>query len=189
MVGRLYKGVGVGTFLHGFDLRVIGIQPKSPRPRAGSLMDVCQHIARGTTISPFLSFSRSYGIARDYAYDFSITPPGSSAYAHVYEIDIPADAKVRVIDPVVLIASQQTNPLISPSYHHDGDQSFLEYVVNPAVRLTSMPRSPRPPGMGASAPAKLEIEFEAIAFALRDAEILIEGNIHKDWVIHRHNVP
>lgn len=189
MVCRLYKGVGVGTFLHGADLLSNGIQARSLRVRPGSTADVCQHVARGTITSPFISFTRSYGIAQNYAYDFSITPPTPSAPAYVYEIDVPLGSNVRIIDPVVLIASQQTNPLSSPSYHHDGDQTFLEYVINPAARVSLTPMSPRPPLMGSPAPTKLEIELETIAFALRDAEVLIEGNVPKEWVLHRYSVP
>lgn len=185
---RLYKGVGTGTFNHSRDLRKVGIEPRSPSPRKASVHDVCQHVARGTTTSPFISFSRSYGIAYNYALNYSVTEPTISSPAYVYEVAIPDRARVEIIDPVLLVASEQKDPLGSPSYHHDGEQDFMRYVLDPNERLFGAPLALRPPGMGAAAPTRLEIELETIAFALRDAEILVEGNILKDWVITRYDV-
>jgi hypothetical protein len=188
MTVRIYKGVGVGTFNHKTDFRKVGIEPRSPSPRRASVHDVCQHVARGTTTSPFISFSRSYGVAYNYALNYSIMEPSISSPAFVYEIAIPDGARVEIIDPVLLVASQQNGPLGSPSYHHDGEQGFLKYVLDPTERLYGAPMALRPPGMGAPAAARLEIELETISFALRDAEILVEGNIEKDWVKFRYDV-
>ncbi|WP_316194121.1 hypothetical protein [Bradyrhizobium sp. SZCCHNRI3052] len=142
-------------------------------------------------MSPYISLTRSYGVAEAYAIDYSKVEPTRAVPAHVYEIDVPPSAVAHVVDPVIFIASQQGDPLCSPSYHHDGDQSFLKYVVDPALRAlpgSSAPTSRRPPGMGLPAPAKMQIEFEAMALALRDAEILLEGRIPKEWILHRYEV-
>src|SRR6516162_8720378 len=139
-----YKGVGVGTFLHGTDLRVSGISPRSPG--ASYTVNVAmQHIVRATTNSPCISLSRSYGVAEMYARDASRAFPTVANPAYVYEVDIPDPPPpgVTVLDPVIEVAAQNANPLISISYHHDGDMNFLLGVADPV-------------GMGAhlTAPAK-----------------------------------
>src|SRR4051794_36294309 len=57
---RFYKGIGVGTFLHAMDLRATGISPRAAgvayTPNA-----LLHHIARGTTVSPCISLTRSFG--------------------------------------------------------------------------------------------------------------------------------
>jgi hypothetical protein len=188
MTVRIYKGVGVGTFAHKLDFRMYGIEPRSPSPRKTSVHDVCQHIARGTTTSAYISFSRSYGVAYDYALNYSLAEPTVSVPAYVYEVAIPPGAPVEIIDPLILVASEQKDPLGSPSYHHDGNQNFLRYVLDPTVRYRAAPMSSRPPGMGLPAAARLEIELETLSYALRDAEILVEGKIPNDWVISRYDI-
>src|SRR3974390_1258974 len=83
-----YKGVGCGTHLHAFDLRVSGVAPRNPGA-AFNVSAVMNHIARGTTTSPCISVTKSYGVAEEYARNASRTPPTASNPAHVYEIDIP----------------------------------------------------------------------------------------------------
>src|SRR6266436_2703590 len=97
----LYKGVGVGTYLHSFDLRAVGINAQMPALPCNATA-IMQHIARGTTMSPCISLTRSYGVAEEYALDASRASPTAANPAFVYEIDIP-DPPPRgmlVIDPV-----------------------------------------------------------------------------------------
>jgi hypothetical protein len=186
-----YKGVGVGTFLHPADLRVSGISPRAP----GALYDVnaaMQHIARATTNSRCVSLTKSYGVAEMYARDASRAFPTVATPAYVYHIviDDPPPAGVEVRDPVAEVARINSNPLISPSYHHDGDMNFLLGVVNPtamAVHLTPPIRQP-PGGTGTSRAANLSIELETFVRALRDAEVLVVGTIPATCVIDRNDV-
>jgi hypothetical protein len=183
-----YKGVGVGTFLYSGDLRTRGITART----AGALNDVAvaQHIARGTTTSPCISLTKSYGVARDYAMDASRIKPTSTVPGYVYEVQVPDDPGIQIIDPVDFIASRHRNPLVSPSYHHDGDQTFLGLFAYPLASGGNFGTAPRPPGMGGSGtrPPTLSIELEAIVFAIRDAEILAYGNVPAAWITNRYDV-
>jgi hypothetical protein len=188
---HFYKGVGVGTFLHTFSVSSHGIGSRNPgaNPTATAIM---HHIARGTTTSPYISLTRSYAVAERYAIDASRTRPTPSIPAHVYEMDIPDPPPfgLRVIDPLAEIASNNSNPLISPSYHHDGGPDFLLGVVDP-VSHRSFLASPvvGPPGMGGIArPPNLSLELEAMVFALRDAEVLVVGQLPRAVVINRFDV-
>jgi hypothetical protein len=188
---HFYKGVGVGTFLHTFNVSSRGIGSRNPgaSPTATAIM---HHIARGTTTSPYISLTRSYAVAERYAIDASRTLPTPGTPAHVYEVDIPDPPPhgLNVIDPLAEIASNNANPLRAPSYHHDGGPSFLLGVVDP-VSHRSFLRAPvvNPPGMaGISRPPNLSLELEAMVFALRDAEVLVVGQLPRALVINRFDV-
>jgi hypothetical protein len=88
-----------------------------------------------------------------------------------------------VIDPMVFIASKHQNPLVSLSYHHDGDQDFLGFVAYPKAHVGTVPHSPRPPGMTGSGtyPVHKSIQLEAMIFAIRDAEVLVQNSIPSSW--------
>jgi hypothetical protein len=150
------------------------------------------HIARATTSSPCISLTRSYGVAEEYAVDGSRALPTSTNPAYVYEIDIPdpAPAAMTVLDPVVVVASNQNNPLASLSYQHDGDMDFLLGVVDPAGMAAYLGTPIRVPKGGAPTPrpANLTIELETVVRALRDAEVLVLGAIPSPHVVDRHDV-
>jgi hypothetical protein len=186
-VARFYRGVGVGTYHHGFDLRITGIAPRSPGA-SYTPTSVMHHIARGTTTSPCVSLTRSYGVAEDYARNASRAVPTAARPAHVYEIEIPDPPPIPVVDPVFVVASQNQNPLTAHSYHHDGNQAFLLGVVNPAV---GTPASVRwPPGAAGGTPRSpnLSIDLETMVFALRDSEVLLVGNLPRTCVINRFDI-
>jgi hypothetical protein len=188
---RFFKGVGVGTHLHQFDLRAIGINARMPA-LPNDLNAVMHHIARGTTTSPCISLTRSYGVAEEYAIDASRAPPTAATPAFVYEIDIPDPAPrgMLVIDPVVEVASGNSNPLISPSYHHDGSMDFLLGVVDPAAMVHHLGTHIRTPQGSAPGlrPANLSLELETLVRALRDAEVLVVGAIPNTHVLIQHPV-
>jgi hypothetical protein len=183
-----YKGVGVGTHHHPTDLRTTGIMPRT----AAVLNEVVvqQHVARGTTTSPCVSLTKSYGVAQDYAINSGFAAPTRARPAHVYEVEIPDDAGIPLIDPVDYIASRHANPLVSPSYHHDGDQGFLGIVAYPLRSGGTFGTAPRPPGMGGAGtrPPILSIQLETIVFAIRDAEVLAYGSLPSAWITNRYDV-
>ena len=187
MVTLLYKGVGVGTYHHPYDLRARGITPRNPAA-SFNIIAVLQHVARGTTTSPCISLTKSFGVAKDYAVNSGFAAPTPTTPAYVYEIQVPNEALLPIIDPVAFIASNHSNPLISPSYHHDGDQGFLGNVAYPSLHPGGA-IAPRPPGMGGATSAPiLSIELETIVYALRDAEILVSGNIPSSWITYRYDI-
>jgi hypothetical protein len=188
MACRLYKGVRIGTFLHARNLRVTGIQARNARSSV-TVGSIEHHIARGTTTSPFISLTKSFGVARDYALKGSLTKPTPANPAYVYEIDVPdpLPPAIRIVDPVAEIAAaQQLNLLTNSSYHHDGDQNFLHFVVNPLWRARVSPMAHQPGG--SSNPVVMTMPLEAMVFALRDAEVLVVGNLPRSMIVHQHHV-
>jgi hypothetical protein len=188
---RFYKGVGVGTFLHGTDLRVSGINSRAPGASYTPTVAM-HHIARATTNSPCISLSRSYGVAEMYARDASRAFPTAANPAYVYEVDIPDPAPpgVRVLDPVNEVAALNTNPLVSISYHHDGDMNFLLGVVNPIGMVAHLMAPAKQPAgsSGTPRPPNLSIALETFVRALRDAEVLALGPVPAALVINRFDV-
>ena len=97
----LYKGIGPGTFHSHADLSTSGLSPRDPAGWTGSIHPLMAHICDGTTMSGYISLTRSFGIARDYAL-FGRIPPSHANPGHVWEVEIniPLPAGVRaVIDP------------------------------------------------------------------------------------------
>jgi hypothetical protein len=129
-------------------------------------------------------------VAEDYARNAGHAPPTAGNPAYVYQIEIsnPATPGVTVIDPVFFVASHHQNPLVSPSYHHDGNQNFLLCVVNPA--LFPMPANIRyPPSLGGAPRAPLRTQdLETLVRALRDSEVLVLGNLPRSCVQDRHDI-
>jgi hypothetical protein len=147
------------------------------------------HIANATTTSPYISLTRSYGVAFDYAISGRMAPTATNP-AFVYEIDIPdpPPTGMTVIDPVAAVAAAHSNPLISLSYHHNGDSQFLLGVVDP-VKMAAERMAPIrvPPGSTATpGPANLTLPLETFVRALRDAEVLILDFIPNNHVVYRH---
>ena len=189
---HFYKGVGVGTFLHSHDPMITGITPRLPTAPF-NLAAAMEHVARGTTISPCISVTSSFSIAKAYAIEGSKSRPTASMPPYVYTIDLPHHLDplapgVRVEDPVQIVAAS-VSLLASPSYQHNGDKNFLLGVVDPKGhrrhlrRLVVFPVPspiPRPPA--------LSIELETMVFALRDAEALVVGNLPPGSVIARTDV-
>jgi hypothetical protein len=188
---RFYKGVGLGTYLHGVDLRTSGLTARMP----GSLYNidtVMHHVARGTITTRCISLTRSYGVAEDYALNGRILSPTAANPAFVYEIDIadPPPTGMTVIDPVAVVAAGHSNPLVSISYHHDGDMEFLLGVVDPTKlvgHLSTPIRTPRGT-TPTPRPAILSLPLETFVRALRDAEILVLDAIPSRNVVFCHDV-
>jgi hypothetical protein len=184
---HFYKGVGVGTYLHLKDLKSIGIAPADPNGLFNCDMAM-QHISSGPDHTPCVSVTRSYAVAEGYARTGKF-PPSSGAPGYVYVIDVPKTLppKIDVVDPVYIVAEECKNPLISPSYHHDGGQKFLIGVVSPSTHRRCLnAHPPRPPGSSViSRPPNLSQHLQTMVFALRDAEALIVGSVPSAWIIDR----
>ncbi len=124
-----YKGAGVGTYWHKNDARLLGFTPHtSTMPQTSDRL--MHHIARGNTNSPYISLTRSYAIAWDYAVNGNAVPT-STVPGYVYEIELndPLPAGVILLDPVKEVATAITTPL-NPPYQHDGGQDFLLSVID-----------------------------------------------------------
>ena len=126
---HFYKGVRLGTFSHGIDFRVTRIQSRNPGV-AYSVAALMDHIAGSTQMSPLISLTRSYGVAEMYARDGALSLSAAQpSYVYVINIDNSSPSGVIVKDPIFEIAESVKNPLVSPSYHHDGDKTFILGVL------------------------------------------------------------
>ena len=176
-----YRGAGIGTYWYendpvrqGFIARAPGMDSTTDR-----LMD---HIARSTVNSPFISMTRSYGVAWHYAMSSSERVPMLSdpAYVHEIEIQVPLPPGLNLLDPVKEVADMLPDPKSpGPSYQHDGLPDFLIGIVDPGnMGHFLTPFSLQPPGSeGTQRSPNLTIELETLVRALRDAEILAHGAI------------
>jgi hypothetical protein len=153
----LYRGAGPGSYWHVHDPFHLGFTPYAAgqTPSTGRLI---QHIARASVTSPYISFTRSYGIARAYA----VVGPGgyatTSIPGYVYEVDISDDKACRVVDP----ASMQTH--------------LQKYCLFPPGSQGT-PRTPH-----------LSEELEGLVRALRDSEVLVQGNVPASLLRNRYEV-
>jgi len=186
-----YKGVGVGTHLHANDPRTIGMSSRASF-MANNIDATMRHVARGTTVSPYVSLTRSYGVAEMYAREASLTFPTTAVPAYVFEVNIPepAPAGLILIDPVKVVAAALPLPETSLSYFHDGDKDFILGVASPHLMAPHLHAPIRvPPGSGgASRAANLTLQLETLVCALRDAEILVLGTVPSSLIGARYAV-
>ncbi|MBI3681606.1 MAG: hypothetical protein HY235_14585 [Acidobacteria bacterium] len=185
-----YRGAGVGTYWHQNDARLTGFT--SHHPGAGAQWHrIMYHIARGTTVSPYVSLTRSYGVAYGYAVAGRELPtPAKPGYVYQVLIDEVDGFGTRLIDPVQAVAENLGSPLAERSWHHDGTQEFLLGVISPSrhFEILEKPALFPPPGEGTPRPPLLSIELETLVRALRDAEVLALGAVAKAQVLERFEI-
>src|SRR5262249_3596062 len=130
----LYKGAGPGTYWHSNSPYDRGFLAHNPGAQPSNA-SIINHIGRGVSGSPYISFTRSFGVARAYALHgcVGIAHGSDASPGYVYEIEVPDDTICKLIDPVVEIAKDLPMPYAKISYHHDGDPNFLLGVVDPFV--------------------------------------------------------
>jgi hypothetical protein len=189
-VALFYRGAGPGTYWAVNDARLRGFVPREPgaTPNAARLMS---HIRLGTTTSPYISLSRSFGVARDYALTGAtgIADPSNPGFVYEIELTDPLPSGLQVLDPIQEIAGVLNSPLTTPSYHHDGDRSFVLGVIDPSNNGGLLNTPIRTALAGAtSRPANLSEQLETLLRALRDAEILAVGNLPSVTVVNRYPV-
>jgi hypothetical protein len=182
-----YRGAGLGTYWHMNDACKTGFTPHYPGAGQGNSR-ILHHIARGTTASPYVSLTRSYGVAWGYALAGRMLPSAEQP-AYVYEIEVDENDGLgtRLMDPVTTIAAGLGSPYDTRTYHHDGDSSFLLGLVDPAGQRASLKQEVRfpPPEQGTIRTPLLHIELEALVRALRDSEILAFGAVAASQVRRR----
>lgn len=184
----LYRGAGVGTYWHTQDARVEGFLPQWAAADP-STSRIIHHIARGTVNSPYVSLTRSFGVACAYAVAGKRRATAKSP-AYVYEIELFAGTGPALIDPVAVVGAGLLEPGAESTYHHDGPPEFLLGIVAPK-RFRDVLRAPfpqPPPGGGTRRPPKLSIELETLVRVLRDAEVLAQGPIPASCVKARYPV-
>ena len=193
-----YKGAGVGTHWHAEDSRRVGFTARSPEtiPTTDTLIE---HIATSTAKSPYISLTRSYAVAWDYAMRGGAAGiiPTRNNPGYVYEIGIGnlVSAGLKLLDPIKEVALSLQDPNQTdlqediPFYQHNGLPNFLLGVVDPQNMLNfQVGRHPQPPGPGALCAPNLTYQLQTFVNALRDAEILVLGHIPPSNVKNRFDV-
>ena len=96
---------------------------------------------------------------------------------------------LEIYDPVKEITKGLPGPF-SPPYQHDGYPDFLHGIVSPKQYRQQLerPYPQPPPAQGTSRPANLTIQLETLVRALRDAELLVLGDIPASRVTNRFKV-
>lgn len=178
-----YRGAGLGTYWHpsNHDARALGFTPHfSGMPRTHNRL--MQHIALTTTSSPYISLTRSWGVALSYALSGRAQATQSDpAYIYEIELDDPLPVGLVLLDPVREVANNVPPPTGMP-YQHDGSPDFLLGIVDPIGQQRYLSQiSPQPAG-AVSRPANMSQELITIVRALRDAELIAVGAIPSNCV-------
>ena len=195
-MATFYKGAGIGTRWHIHDSRLVGFTARAPEaaPTTAALID---HIAAGTVNSPYISLTRSYAVAWDYAMRGGTDIPTLDKPGYVYEIEIgnPLPSGLKPLDPVKEVALSLQAPIDTdaqeglPFYQHNGLPTFLLGVVDPISMLHfQVGRQPQPPGPGVPCDPNLTPPLKTLVNTLRDAEILFHGFIPSYCVKDRFDV-
>ena len=191
-----YKGAGVGTHWYINDSREVSFTAISPTTQP-TVKALTTHVAEGTTNSPYISLTRSYAVAWDYAVrgGTDIRTLDKRGYVYKIEIEIPLPSGLEIFDPVKEVAKGLPNPIDLdsegeyPFYQHNGLPNFLLGVIDPwSMSHFRIGRQPQPPGPGVPCPPNLTPQLEALAKALRDAEVLLYGHIPPSCVKNRFEV-
>jgi hypothetical protein len=183
----LYKGAGPGSHWWANDPRITGFftQPMA-LPSAASAV---RHITAFSHPSPYLSFSASFAVARQYALDGPLGPATQATPGYVWEVDT-AIGGITPTDPLALIAAAVGLAAGLPRLptHHDGEPELILGVAAPSLHPAVLTRVPHRPGvMAAQAGPIVTPEFSALVFALRDAEVLAD-RVPPPCVVFRHAV-
>jgi hypothetical protein len=182
-----YRGAGAGTYWQRNDARTTGFVPQLPGATP-SLDRLMSHIVTGTTASPYISLTRSYGVAQNYAVYVGTVRPTAANPAVVYELEFSGRLPrgLQLIDPIKEVAGALREPPRA-DYHHDGEQTFLLGVVDPTNMATyrTAPYLQPPPGGGTPRAPRLSVQFESLVRVLRDAEVLAVGNIPASSITRR----
>jgi hypothetical protein len=187
-----YKGAGVGTHWHTNDARNLGFTARNPGI-VHSTSQMMKHITTGTTYSPYISTTLSYGVAWSYAVFFGLRRPTRTNPGYIYEIDFgnSLPTGVQIYDPIKEVANHVSQPLqLNPPYQHDGQPNFLLGVVDPRrmQQFLQVPILQPPPQGQISRTPRLTDELDTLVRVLRDAEILVLDQIPANYVTVRYPV-
>jgi hypothetical protein len=175
-----YRGVGAGSYWNtgSRDPRMTGFTPQDPRVTP-STDQVMRHVIHGPQNSPYVSLTRSWGVALHYARNGRVRPTSASpAHIWVIEISDPLPPNVSLVDPVVEVATSLPAPQNGISYQHDGLPTCLIGLIDVSQRQLILDPIPVPPGSNPPLTApNITVQLKTIVFGLRDAEILAVGTV------------
>ena len=186
------------TYWHERDPMVRGGGFNAKRPETNHTRDrLISHIRYGDYNSPYISLTRSYGVALAYARmakgeaELSKENP---AYVYKIELDVGNHSNsIMLIDPVKYIAQNLVEPWSTSSYQHNGSQDLVKSLVDTQCDDKLLGSVPQPPHLvpvlqRKPLPAIITDEMATLVFALRDAEILAVGFIPSDAVAEKYRI-
>ncbi|HTV49189.1 MAG TPA: hypothetical protein VMG59_12175 [Phycisphaerae bacterium] len=185
-----YRGAGIGTWWHKHGPGPKGWKAHSPYMEASETR-LMNHIAEGSTASPFISLTRSYGVALNYARNSGLSRPNRRRRAFVWEIELeePLPDGLRLHDPVKRIANHVPHPLATIPYQHNGAPTCLIGLIDITQEKLLAQICPVPPNSNPPyGPPNISLGLKTLIFALRDAEVLATGVIPKECVRRRYDV-
>lgn len=105
---------------------------------------------------------------------------------YVYELEIDTPDVCTLVDPIKEVVNNLPEPYDDFSYQHDGEQDFLKGVVEGQISSCQVIF---PPGANPTPrQPNLTEQLETLVRALRDAEILVLGNVPASSVRNRYEV-
>jgi hypothetical protein len=174
----LFKGAGPGTHWHINDPKTHGFTSAAHRPHTKNA--VISHITAYSFPSPYVSFTTSFAVARQYALSGPKGVASRRSPGYVYEIDLSACTVAPIIfNPIEEISKANL------AHAHNGDQSLILGVASQAhsrILRVTVPHSG-----GLMALPNISSYMKALVNALRDAEILV-NTVPGTCVVMRHNV-
>lgn len=177
-IPTLYKGAGPGTHWHVNDARLGGFTSGA---LPANVNGIIRHITAYSFPSAYLSMSTSFAVARTYALFGPSGPATLSAPGYVYEIDLSTlNPAPPITDPVHGISGGANGPV---AHQHNGAGTLIAEVAQGLGAYTACHQC----GGGMQPPA-VSAEFRALVFAIRDGEVLVNGNVLAGAVINRHSV-
>lgn len=176
---NLFKGAGPGTHWHANDPRTSGFTSAATRPVTTNA--VVGHIVHYSHPSPLISFTFSFAVARNYALSGTSEPATETSPGYVWEIDLGAvSEQPAAFDTISEIAKA------NHAHRHNGDLLLIEGVAAPGSNGTFL-TTPVPLAGGRTTIPTVREELQALVFAVRDSEVLLD-KVFAGCVVQRHDV-
>jgi len=171
----LYKGAGPGTYWHTNDATQSGF---TTQPGIANRNQIVNHITANSRPPIYLSFTTSFAVAKRYAlYGTSRATQANPGF--VYSVNLMNMPNFNAYDPVAEISAGM---LI---HGHTGDQRLVVRIALDHKRATTLQvDGPN----GTKIVPSFSTELRGLTFALRDAEIVIGGNVLASAVIDKLSV-
>jgi hypothetical protein len=189
-MARYFKGAALGSHWHLNDARLSGFTAINVA-NSHSGAAIINHIVHGTSNSPYVSITKSWMMALQYARQSRLPDVAATANlpAYIYEIDF-TDTTVSLYDAIVEIGKTLPTPHLQIGYAHNGDSRLIAAILNGKLanylkraKLTGPPNN----NNAAVAPVVSD-ELRALLLTLRDAEVLVLHAIPRNYITIRHNV-
>ena len=183
-----FRGAPRGSYWHSNDARKTGFSARSPLSPP-TVFRLINSISQGTYESPYISLTRSYGIAREYSLvgPSGISTKKSPGYVYEITIDKSNTIDINLVDPIKEIARILPSPYSHDSYQHNGSSEYMNYIVQP---YAYEPESyiVQPDGTVSIKPDEPHIFLTTMVRALRDAEISAYRSLHPSLITNRYEV-